>query len=165
MRYKNHKVNIEVDQTTVPGFATSNNYKILGFFGKCSFLSNFYPLSVPIFYKGLRFYSVETAYQFSKFNTTKIINPKMSATESKKISKIYNSQIRDNFTLNKNQIMYGLCFQKFNNDKALLTKLLSTNDKYLEETNDWKDTYWGVYNGVGENNLGKILMQIRKILS
>jgi hypothetical protein len=32
---------------------------------------------------------------------------------------------------------------------------------YLEETNIWKDTFCGVYNGVGENNLGKIIMKTR----
>lgn len=160
-----NKVNIEIDQITVPTFAVHNKYQVNGFFGNFSFLSNFYPLSAPIYYKGFNFYSVETAYQFSKFNTTNIINPKMSATESKKISKLYKKQVRDNFTSNKNQIMHGLCFQKFSNDKALLSNLISTKGKYLEETNSWGDVYWGVYNNVGENNLGKILMEIRRILS
>ena len=40
--------------------------------------------------------------------------------------------------------------------------LLDTGDKFIEETNWWKDQFWGVYNGVGENNLGKILMRIRE---
>lgn len=30
--------------------------------------------------------------------------------------------------------------------------------------NYWKDTYWGVCNGVGENHLGKLLMKIREKL-
>jgi predicted NAD-dependent protein-ADP-ribosyltransferase YbiA (DUF1768 family) len=35
----------------------------------------------------------------------------------------------------------------------------------LEERNSWGDSYWGTdINGVGENNLGKILMDIRSEL-
>jgi len=32
----------------------------------------------------------------------------------------------------------------------------------LEETNTWGDKYWGVCNGEGENQLGKLLMKIRE---
>ena len=39
--------------------------------------------------------------------------------------------------------------------------LLDTGDTYLEEGNDWKDTFWGTVHGVGENNLGRLLMQVR----
>jgi hypothetical protein len=45
---------------------------------------------------------------------------------------------------------------------ALNTLLQETQNKYLEETNHWNDTFWGVCNGIGENRLGKILMEIRK---
>jgi hypothetical protein len=31
-------------------------------------------------------------------------------------------------------------------------------------SNHWKDTFWGVYNGVGKNMLGKLLMQVREEL-
>jgi hypothetical protein len=34
----------------------------------------------------------------------------------------------------------------------------------LIEGNTWGDTFWGVCNGVGENNLGKTLMNVREIL-
>lgn len=43
----------------------------------------------------------------------------------------------------------------------LAEKLLATGDRELIEGNSWKDTYWGVCNGVGENHLGRILMTIR----
>ena len=43
-------------------------------------------------------------------------------------------------------------------------KLLGTGDTYLEEGNTWNDTFWGVCNGVGENNLGRILMEVREEL-
>jgi predicted NAD-dependent protein-ADP-ribosyltransferase YbiA (DUF1768 family) len=44
----------------------------------------------------------------------------------------------------------------------LKEKLLSTGDVYIEEGNSFGDTDWGTVNGVGQNNLGKILMSIRE---
>lgn len=32
----------------------------------------------------------------------------------------------------------------------------------LIEGNDWGDTFWGMVDGEGENNLGKILMRVRE---
>lgn len=58
--------------------------------------------------------------------------------------------------------MSQLIFQKFLTDLQLRQKLLDTKDAYLEETNNWNDTFWGVCNGEGENNLGKILMATRE---
>ncbi len=34
----------------------------------------------------------------------------------------------------------------------------------LIEGNTWRDTFWGIYEGKGENNLGKLLMKIREEL-
>lgn len=39
--------------------------------------------------------------------------------------------------------------------------LLETVDADLVEGNHWKDRYWGVYNGSGENCLGQLLMMVR----
>ena len=62
----------------------------------------------------------------------------------------------------KKKIMYLLLLDKFSrNHRELREKLKATGDAYLEETNTWNDTYWGVCNGVGENNLGKLLMKVR----
>ena len=46
----------------------------------------------------------------------------------------------------------------------LREKLIATGDKVLVEGNWWHDTYWGVCNGEGQNNLGLLLMKIRKEL-
>ena len=46
----------------------------------------------------------------------------------------------------------------------LKEKLLETEDEYLEEGNTWGDKVWGTVNGVGANNLGRILMEVREIL-
>lgn len=65
----------------------------------------------------------------------------------------------------KLQLMERLLLKKFdNNHPQPQQMLLSTGDEELIEGNYWKDTYWGVCNGVGENHLGKLLMKIREKL-
>ena len=60
----------------------------------------------------------------------------------------------------KYQVMLDINRLKFE-DPNLEAKLLNTGEAYLEETNWWGDVYWGVCNGIGENNLGEILMLVR----
>ena len=67
------------------------------------------------------------------------------------------------------EIMRNLLIQKFDKDinPENYQKLKETGSKYLEEANYWGDTYWGVNKskagekGIGENNLGKLLMEVR----
>lgn len=40
----------------------------------------------------------------------------------------------------------------------------STGDVELVEGNWWGDRFWGVCDGVGENRLGRCLMEVRKEL-
>jgi hypothetical protein len=61
----------------------------------------------------------------------------------------------------KLNVMEHLLKQKFRQE-PFRTLLLATGDAYIEETNWWKDTFWGVCTGVGQNNLGKMIMEIRK---
>lgn len=64
----------------------------------------------------------------------------------------------------RDKIMYDLNVSKFQ-DPNLKAKLLETGELYLEETNWWKDDYWGVFEGKGLNKLGRILMLIRSKLA
>lgn len=57
--------------------------------------------------------------------------------------------------------MYDICIAKFMQNKNLAQLLIETGDATLIEGNTWGDRVWGVCDGVGENRLGKILMQIR----
>ena len=57
--------------------------------------------------------------------------------------------------------MYLIVKAKFTQNKDFADQLVSTGDRYLEETNTWYDTTWGVCDGTGLNWLGKILMQVR----
>jgi len=50
---------------------------------------------------------------------------------------------------------------KFTQNNTLARKLLDIKGE-IEEKNSWNDTFWGTYNGAGENHLGKLLMKIRE---
>lgn len=85
----------------------------------------------------------------------------MSADDSKHYSRIL--PLRQDWDLVKVDIMKQIVFNKFNQHRSLKKKLLETNDSYLQEEGWWGDTYWGVYNGQGENVLGKIIMEVREM--
>ena len=55
--------------------------------------------------------------------------------------------------------------QKFNQE-PFKSKLLDTGDEYIMEGNWWGDKFWGIClkTNTGNNNLGKLIMQIRNTL-
>lgn len=57
--------------------------------------------------------------------------------------------------------MKEICKAKFDQKEELRQQLLTGNE-FLEEGNTWGDRVWGTVDGVGQNHLGKILMEIRK---
>jgi predicted NAD-dependent protein-ADP-ribosyltransferase YbiA (DUF1768 family) len=59
--------------------------------------------------------------------------------------------------------MREIVFIKFDGHLDLKELLLATGDHELIEGNKWHDTFWGVCDGIGQNYLGKILMEIRTI--
>lgn len=69
--------------------------------------------------------------------------------------------LRSDWEQVKDSIMEELVRRKFQ-DKSLAFMLWSTGNKELIEGNSWHDTYWGMCNGVGRNQLGKTLMKIRE---
>jgi len=60
----------------------------------------------------------------------------------------------------KRFLMYKLLQDKFQYN-PYRNLLLETWPRQLIEENHWKDKYWGVYNGEGENWLGRLLMRVR----
>jgi predicted NAD-dependent protein-ADP-ribosyltransferase YbiA (DUF1768 family) len=60
-------------------------------------------------------------------------------------------------------IMRELINQKFSleNSHELAYKMYQSFDFDICEGNNWGDTYWGICDGVGENNLGKLLTEKR----
>ena len=141
-----------------------NDKEILGFFRGHAFLSNFHECKIE--YEGLTFNSTEAAYQSSKTLDLKLRErfTTLSAALSKKEGRLL--KLRPDWDRIKEDVMYNLCKIKFIEHEELRKQLLATGDKYLEETNWWKDTYWGAIlesDGTrrGHNRLGHILMRIR----
>lgn len=139
-----------------------NKPGIYGFRDEYDFLSNFY--RTPVFYEGILYPSSENAYQASKTDdvAVRMEFTKYTSGNAKRLGKLIT--ITDHFKRNKIEIMFLINFDKFHRSTDIKTKLLATGNLYLEETNQWKDTFWGVYNEKGDNNLGKILMKIRECL-
>ncbi len=132
------------------------------FEGKYRFLSNFYPSHVDL--ATYSYPTVEHAFQAAKTPLTEErfrirIAPTPGA--AKRLGRTV--LLFKNWDEIKQGVMKDLVYQKFSND-PLLSMLLDTGDAELIEGNTWGDVYWGVYQGMGENNLGKILMQVRKEL-
>ena len=132
---------------------------IKGFVEEDKWLSNFFPCRVQ--YEGLGYGSSEAAYQAGKFPATeREPYTKLVADAAKKLahSKTVDEAAWD---ARKARVMREVVWIKFSQNPELAEKLLATGDKYLEETNWWSDAYWGVCNGVGQNMLGRILMETR----
>lgn len=127
-----------------------------------AFLSNFY--HSPIKYKGLIYLNAEAAFQAQKETCEKDKEQytRMNPAQAKLVGR--NCNLREDWEEIKEQIMYEIVKAKFTQNQNLARLLIATGDAYLEEGNWWKDTTWGVCNGVGENKLGKILMRVREEL-
>lgn len=123
------------------------------------FLSNFF--LIPVLCKGEVYPSVEHAYQAAK-----CVHPEDRAKihllakpgAAKRMGRTV--ELVDNWDEIKLEVMLVLVRRKF---KLIYmqNRLLATGDAELIEGNYWRDTFWGVYRGKGENHLGKILMQVR----
>lgn len=129
------------------------------FSGKYRFLSNFYPAKVSL--DGWDFPTVEHAFQAAKTldsNKRRQIQQAASPGDAKRLGRTVN--LRADWEDVKIDVMRQLLRRKFA-DPFLLSQLLATGTEELIEGNWWRDTFWGVCNGVGENHLGKLLMEIR----
>lgn len=128
------------------------------FVGKYRFLSNF--PAVVVLLDGIKYSSVEAAYQAAKtLDSQKRVPFKTaSAADAKKLGN--RLELRADWEDVKLHIMEGLLRQKFR-EEPFKSQLKATGDMELIEGNYWGDTFWGVCQGVGENNLGKLLMKIR----
>ena len=123
------------------------------------FLSNFY--ECPVTFDGITYQNNEAAFQAQKTldpaerAAFSVLNPTEAKHRGRKVS------LRADWEAVKVGLMYEICKAKFTQHPDLAQKLLATGDAELIEGNTWGDRIWGAVNGVGANNLGKILMRIR----
>lgn len=131
------------------------------FDGKNRYLSNFY--EAPIEYNGLSYKNNEAAFQAQKVldNETREQFCELPPNLAKRLGR--KVKLREDWDEVKVDIMKEICRTKFETHPNLMDRLLTTGNRPLVEGNDWNDTFWGVddENG-GENNLGKILMELRE---
>ena len=133
---------------------------ICGFFKEYRYLSSFHVCE--FFWNGIMWSSSEHAYQASKLESKEDMK-KFSKLSTPKDAKIAGGliRIREDWDDVKYHIMYSIVKAKFEQNPDIKEKLLSTGTAYLEETNTWHDTIWGVCDGKGLNWLGKIVMAVR----
>ncbi len=131
------------------------------FTGDFNFLSNFYKTDTDK-------YTLEHLYQAAKTldkNWRAVILDAPTPGRAKKYGRI--CPIKSNWNKIKLDIMEGLVRDKFKDIKMVL-KLTDTFPEKLVEGNIWHDNFWGdckcdrCKNIIGKNNLGRILMKIRK---
>jgi len=136
--------------------------KINGFEGEYRFLSNFWPCKIE--WQGQEFQCSEALYMafksgdpadFARFAP-------LDAREAKKLGKTV--VLRADWDQAKISIMRNVLALKFRQNADLREKLLATGEAELIEKNWWRDEFWGVCNGVGENWLGRMLSELREKL-
>lgn len=135
--------------------------KIEQFQGKYFFLSNFSYFSCEI--EETIYPTVEHAFQACKTENKKLklkIKSAMYPAQAKKYGRTV--PLRSDWEKIKIKIMEQCLQSKYERNPEAKELLLATGDAILEEGNYWRDSFWGVCNGIGENHLGKLHMKIRK---
>ena len=137
--------------------------KIGGFVAAYRWLSNYYLCRVE--WEGRVYGSAEEAYQSGKYPAAeRDVFTTLDPDPAKKLSrtKPYDTAA---WETRKERTMREVVWAKFSQNRDLAAKLLATGDRRLEETNWWGDKIWGVYQGEGQNLLGKLLMDARARLA
>lgn len=132
------------------------------FSGEYRFLSNFFLVEVAM--DGVVYPSTEHAFQAAKTTSQDMRKMFLEGTCGQAKARGRGLSLRPDWESIKIDIMRGLLMQKFNpsTQPQLSSMLIATHPRQLIEGNHWNDRFWGVCNGVGENHLGKLLMDIRE---
>lgn len=132
-------------------------------------LSNFW--YAEIYMNGNTYPTTEHLYQIAKCANPEDMR-RIIAVATPKEAKVIGQTVEltegwDDMKLN---IMLTVTVLKYTQNTGLADKLIATGDEEIVEINHWCDNYWGVCNckkcdgKLGENHLGKILMQVRDII-
>jgi len=133
---------------------------ITKFSGQYEYLSNFY--ACQVMYEGVMYPSSEHAFQAAKTLDRVARRDLAKIDTAGKAKKAGRSlQLRKDWLEVRVQVMLDILRDKFTRNVALGRWLLGTGSADLVEGNTWGDTFWGVYNGQGENKLGQALVRVR----
>lgn len=132
---------------------------IEAFMGQYRFLSNFYPACVVL--DEVVYRTVEHAFQAAKTLDAAERQHIAACTQPGQAKRLgQRVTLRPKWNSMRILIMEQLVEQKFSYE-PLRTQLLATGNEQLVEGNNWGDTFWGMCNGHGRNELGKVLMRVR----
>ena len=132
------------------------------FKGKYDFLNNRF--GCLFVWQGLQYGNVEAAFQASK--CTEESERKVFAGCSADKAALKGKELVpfSGWEKARLNIMESILQAKFEQNPALMEKLIETGDCLLINGNNKQETFWGVelYSWQGENHLGKIIMKIRE---
>jgi ribA/ribD-fused uncharacterized protein len=139
---------------------------ITNFRNEYAFLSNFYQAEFTTS-RGIVCPTVEHAFQACKTDDPAQrlwVLEADSPSQAKQRGRHVN--LRPNWDKVKVKWMYQLVYMKFKQNPRLASKLMVTGEAFIAEHNYWGDRFWGIdaRTGEGHNELGKILMEVRKTL-
>jgi len=140
--------------------------KILEFKDEFAFLSNFF--HSPFIHSGICYLTNEHFYQAMKTEDIEI-RKKIALLQHPGRVKRYGRSLvlRPLWEENKIRVMRQGIKLKFAEDTVLAKMLVATHPLELFEGNYWGDGFWGVdlkKDNIGENWLGKLLMERREYL-
>jgi ribA/ribD-fused uncharacterized protein len=130
-------------------------------------LSNFSAFKVKVF--GELFDTSEAAYHWAKFDEPNSVSRAIqvaileatSAHEAFKLAEKYKSLVRSNWKSIRVKTMRTILNAKVDQHEYVRRKLLATETRELIE-DSWRDDFWGWGpNKDGQNQLGKLWMEIR----
>jgi ribA/ribD-fused uncharacterized protein len=147
-----------------------------------SFLSNFIPKDLNIYYMGFNFNTSEQLFMYIKakfFNdhdkAHEIATKGQEPRDAKRMGREIQGYDDETWSKYREEAMYKAVRLKFLSDSKLMNQLLDTGDKILVEGTPM-DPIWGVMikwdddrildekNWKGQNLLGKVLMRVRNDL-
>lgn len=135
------------------------------FQGEYRWLSNF--VSCSIMLNGIMYRSVEHAYMSAKSDN---IDWKEFCQNTEKPGAVkkasYSLAINANWNKYKKHIIMWQCLQQKYRQEPYMSKLIATDDTYIQEGNNHNDDHWGFCfkKKKGLNILGHMIMDIREEL-
>ncbi|MGX6604791.1 NADAR family protein [Micromonosporaceae bacterium Da 78-11] len=143
---------------------------ITEFRGPYAFLSNFHP--APLIWEGITYPTSEHAFNAGKTLDPDVrrqiaaaVTPQQAKTMGRavKLRPLWDASVRY-------EVMREVLWTKFTSHPGRIDALLGTGDAELVENNHHHDMHWGRclcsrHNGVGDNHLGRLLMELRAKLA